>query len=248
MRKLLSVLALALVTASCAGDTTGPDGNAATLDDMAALAYGAMQVGSDGPGENLMARLGQLPPAVALTGEQIARIGGLIDAFVAATAADRDALAAILRSAAEARQAGKSAEEVRSILSGGAEIRVRLRQSESALRDAIMAVLTPAQRAALMNRPPREPRPCALTDEQRNEISGLLSAFEQANAADVATVRSALERARTARDAGASRQEVAAILGEARAAAERLAAARTALHAAIKGVFTPAQQAAGCSR
>jgi hypothetical protein len=242
MRKLLSILTLAALTA-CSGDATGPvDTNL----DMAALAYGSMQVGEAGSGDDLMARLSSLPATVALSAAQISQISSLIASFEASTAADRAALAAIQKQAADARQAGKTPAEVQAILASGATIRARLQGSERALRDAVFAVLTPAQRAALAGRPAPEPRPCAMTEAQRTEISGLLASFEQANAADIALVRSAHERAAAARQSGATREAVSAILAEARAAMTRLEAARTSLNNAIKAVYTPAQIAAGC--
>jgi Spy/CpxP family protein refolding chaperone len=250
MRKLFAVLATLLVAGGCDNDSMAPtdDGVAATLQEMAALAYGSMQISEQNPGAGLIERLGQLPAEIALTEAQIAHISALVQAFIAATAADREALAAIRAAAADARSAGKSPEEVRAILAGGLEIRRRLREAEVALHRGILASLTPAQRAWLANRPPPQPRPCALTEDQRTEISGLMAAFEQANADDIALVRAVHERARAAHQAGASRQEIAAILAEAREAVQRLRAAREALRAAIQAVLTPEQQAAGCFR
>lgn len=246
MRRLLTVLTLALVAGAC-GDTTGPgdDEMAALLEEMAAYAYGSTRVGD--PGNKFMERLAQLPPELALTAAQRAEIEALIAAHVAATATDRDALAAIMAAAKAAREAGKSRDEVQAILAGGAEIRTRLAQAERALHQAIIGVLTPAQRAALTGRTPREPGPCAsVTEAQRNEISALRAAYEQTHAAEIAVIKSARERAIAARDAGATREQVAAILAEGREAMQRLAAARTTLREAIAAVLTPEQRAAGC--
>lgn len=248
MRKLLAVLTLALVTGACAGDTAGPadDANTALLNELAALGYSSMLVGDPGSGDHLMGRLARLPADLALSDAQVARIRELIDAFVAATAADRDALAAIHGQAAEARRNGGSPDDVRAILAAGAEVRARLHQAEQSLHQAIMGVLTPAQRAALTNRTPPAP-PCALTEAQRTEISGLRAAYEQANAADIARVRSIHERARAAQLAGAPREQIAAILAEARDPVQRLRAAQAALHEAIRAVLSP-EQRASCFR
>jgi Spy/CpxP family protein refolding chaperone len=62
------------------------------------------------------------------------------------------------------------------------------------------------------------------------------------------SLRSAHERARAAQQAGAGREEIAAILNEGREARERLRGARTALQAAIQEVLTDEQRAAGCLR
>jgi Spy/CpxP family protein refolding chaperone len=137
---------------------------------------------------------------------------------------------------------------VRAILQRAREARVRLYQAELALRRAVLAVLTPAQRAWLAANGSAQPGPCVLTDAQRTEISALRAAFEEANAADLALVRATYERARAARAAGASRDQIAAILAEAKPALERLRAARRELREKILAVLTPEQRAAGCGR
>jgi hypothetical protein len=248
-RRLVAVLGAALLAGACAGDGAGPADPAADVmfEELAALAYGALNVADAGSGPGIVERLGQLPPELALTGNQTAAIRGLVEAFLAATAGDRAALASVREQALAARQAGKSAAEVQAILAAGAPIRMRLLQAERALHQAVLAVLTPAQRAWLAGRTPPPPQ-CALTDAQRVEISGLIAAFEQANAADIAFVRTVHERARAAHQAGASRQAIAAILEEAKPALARLQAARGPLKVAIQAVLTPAQREAGCFR
>jgi Spy/CpxP family protein refolding chaperone len=248
MRRIPAALAMALLLTACSSDTTAPDRDgAARLDEMAAFAWGATQVGD--PGNRFMTRLAQLPPDLALSAAQAAQINALVADFVVATAADREALADVLAEARAAREAGRTQEEVRAILAAGAPVRARLQEAERGLHQSVMGVLTPAQRAWLTGRTPREPGPCStITAEQRTEISGLFAAFEQDHAADLATVRSARERALAARESGASREQVAAILAEARAAMQRLMTARAALHDAVNAVLTPEQRAAGCFR
>jgi Spy/CpxP family protein refolding chaperone len=250
MRRLLAVLGVALVATACEVEPMSPaDADvAASLEEMASLAYGVMYVAEGGPGARLMERLSRLPSELALSSAQATMIRGLIASFVEATEADRAALAAIRKEAAEARAAGKPPEEVRAILTRGMEARKRLHEAELALQRGILGVLTPAQREWLASNPPPMPRPCQLTDSQRTEISGLLAAFQEANAADIALVRSVHERARAAHQAGATRAEVEAILAEARPALERLKAAREAVQQAIQAVLTPEQRAAGCMR
>jgi Spy/CpxP family protein refolding chaperone len=250
MRIVTVALTFAVVASACSTDTMAPmdDSGAVTLEELAALGYGVTQVGAAGGAPGIIERLAQLPPDLALSGAQLAQIAALIDAFVAATAPGREALAAIREEAAAARSAGATPDEVRAILAAGQEIRQRLHEAELMLRRAIMGVLTPAQRAWLTNRPPPEPRPCALTEAQRTEMAGLRAAYEQENAADIALVRSVHDRARAAMQSGASRAEVAAILSEARAAVQRLRDARAALHEALQAVLTPEQRAAGCFR
>ena len=245
MRTWMAVIGAALMVGACSSDTTGPSNDTSQLADMADYAFGAMRVGD--PGNRFMERLAGLPADLALTAAQRTQIDALNAQFLAATAADRAALAALAQQAAAARQAGQTREQVQAILAGGAAIRTRLQQAELALYNAILGVLTPAQLAWLSGRTPREPGPCStVTEAQRNEISALRAAFEQANAADIAAVAAALDRARAAGQAGATREQIAAILAEARAAMQRLATARAALHAAVNAVLTPEQVAAGC--
>lgn len=250
MRKYLAVLVLAVLAGGCAGDVAGPEDSAfaSQLEEMAGMAYGAMHVGDPTPAPGIMPRLARLPAGLALTDAQVASIRALVDAFVAATAADREALAAIHQQALQARQAGRPPEEVRAIMAAGADIRRTLHEAERALHAAVLAVLTPEQRAWLANHPPRQPPACTLTEAQRAEISGLMAAFEEANAADIALVRAVHERARAAHQAGATREQVQAILNEARQAMERLRVARQALHREIQAVLTPQQRVAGCFR
>jgi Spy/CpxP family protein refolding chaperone len=252
MRKLMAVLTLSLAaaTVACDSEPMAPldDDVAVLLGEVAGLAFGSMEAGDGGGGPGIMERLSKLPPEIGLSDAQASSIRAMIETFVAATAADRQALTTILQEAAQARQAGKTAEEVRAILVGGAPIRERLRTAQLTLHRSILAALTPAQRAWLMNGSPPTPRPCALTDAQRTEISALRAAFEESNAADIALLRSVHQRAHAAREAGASREAVVAILAEGREAVERLRAARIALHAATQAVLTPEQQAAGCFR
>jgi Spy/CpxP family protein refolding chaperone len=249
MRRLLAVLTLVLMATGCS-DATGPveENVEAQFEEMAGVAWGVTQVAAADGSQGLMARLGRLPADLALTAEQRALIRSAVESFVTETAADRALLAAVLREAVDARNAGSTPAEVRAILATGAEARARLHEAERALHQAVMAVLTPAQRAWLADRPAQDPRPCALSDTQRTEISGLLAAFEDANASDIALVRSVFERARAAQQAGASRADVAAILAEGRDAVQRLKAARQALRDAVRAVLTPAQLAAGCFR
>lgn len=249
MRRILAVMGVVALTA-CSDPVAVPDADVqATLEEMASLAYLAAGIAEGGAaGGGILPRLGSLPPALALTTEQSSEIRALFEAFLAATAADREQLAAIRREAAEARQAGRPAQEVRAILARGEDARRRLAEAEASLHRSVLAVLTPAQRAWLAGHRPPEPRTCALTDAQRTEISALVAAYQQDNAADLALVRAAHEQARAAHAAGAPRDQVAAILAEARPALERLRAARETLQQEIQAVLTPQQRAAGCLR
>lgn len=86
------------------------------------------------------------------------------------------------------------------------------------------------------------PDSIALTAEQEAEIVALLEAFQEANQADLEALAALLESARAARQAGATRAEVAAILADARPLHLRLMAAHLELRADILELLTPAQR------
>jgi Spy/CpxP family protein refolding chaperone len=109
-------------------------------------------------------------------------------------------------------------------------------------------VLTAEQKAWLSSQDGRRCSPVSLTEQQRTQISALVAAFQEANSADLAAVRSALAQAREARRSGVSREEVAALLEAVRPAMERIRAATAQLAEDIDALLTPEQKAAGCFR
>lgn len=98
---------------------------------------------------------------------------------------------------------------------------------------------------AMGGRGPGAPLPdeLKLTDEQKTSIQALVTAFRDANADDIAAMRTAHQAARDARKAGQTREEVKAILEGAKPAAERVHAAAAALRTAIQGILTAEQSA-----
>ena len=246
MRKFLFVL-LALTLAACTEDSMGPAEDASLLlEEASVLAFGSMDMAD--PGSRFVARLHSLPDSLKLTAAQQQQIRDLVAAFVAATKADMDALRAIHEEARAAKAAGKTDAEIRAIFAKGDAIRARLHAAEAKLHTDLLAVLTQAQRDWLKS--PR-PHPCAdpnlrLTDAQKTQITALIAAFEAANRADLDAVRKIHEEARAAHAAGATREQVKAILEKARAPMERLRVAQTALNAAIQAILTPEQRASGC--
>lgn len=246
MRKLLFTLLAAVTLSACNDDSAAPadDGSLLLLDDAAVLAYGAMDMAH--PGSHYIARLHRLPDHLKLTAAQQTQIRTLLQAFAEATKADREALAAIMQRAREAIQAGKTREEVRAILAEGDPIRRRLHEAEQNLHSQIEAVLTAEQKAWLAANGPERCREFALTEAQKTEITALIAAFNQANHADIETVRQAFEAARAAHQNGASREEIRAILQGAAAAMQRLMFAQFELQAGIQAVLTAEQRASGC--
>jgi len=101
----------------------------------------------------------RLPDELRLSAEQITELQALRTAFLAEHAAEVDALQAIFVEARAARQAGATREEVRAILMEGRPIALALRVDLLALHQAILGVLTPAQREWLREHRPRLPTP-----------------------------------------------------------------------------------------
>lgn len=89
----------------------------------------------------------------------------------------------------------------------------------------------------------RLPPALRLTDEQRAEIQALRTAFRAAHQADLQALRAIFEEARAARQDGATREEVQAILATGRPIADRIREAVRQLHEDIQAVLTEAQRA-----
>jgi Spy/CpxP family protein refolding chaperone len=90
---------------------------------------------------------------------------------------------------------------------------------------------------------PSLPEELALTEEQKAEIQALREAFKAEHAEEIAAMKAIFESARAARIAGASREEIRAILLTARPIARELRPDVLALWNAIWGVLTEEQQA-----
>lgn len=248
MKKFVLLLSTALLAGACSEDAVAPSESLEAFDASAVLAYDP--AGRSDAGRYLT-RLHRLPDGLKLTAAQEEQIRSLLERFAAAIKPDVEALRAVMRRVEEARNAGKSREEIARILAQAREIRVRLEAAEAALAAAIREVLTAEQKAWLAaNEPKRcDPRTAPpLSEEQRTEIRALVAAFEEANLADLRTVKEGLERARLAQRNGASRERVKAILDSIKPAVERLAAARAELLRAIDALLTPEQRASGCYR
>lgn len=168
MRRLTFGLAMAttLVLAACSDGPTNPSDDASE-DDYALVMFG-------GAGASLESSLGpqgsrpfdgrtaamMFPPALRLTDEQRTEIQGLRAAFRTEHQADLDALRAIFEEARAAREDGATREEVHAILEEGRDIAASLQDDVEELHQAILGVLTDAQRAWLASHP--RPRPGGL--------------------------------------------------------------------------------------
>lgn len=245
MKRMAILMAGALAVAACTKDTAAPVSDSETstlLDDAASLAFSASFVAN--PGDNFLPGINRLPENLKLSAAQEAAIKALVDAFALATKADHEALAAIRKQAEDAKKAGKTPAEIEAILRQGEPIRQRLATAEAALRKALSDVLTPAQKAWLDS---NKPASCStLTDAQRTQIASLIAAYEQANKADLDAVKAALDKARAAREAHATNEQIKAILSAVQPNMDRLKASADKLRADMEAVLTPEQRAAHC--
>lgn len=167
---LAPALAASLLLAACDQSPTGAPA-ASETDDYALVVFG--EAGSALEGTMGRAPRGgpfdgstafhRLPADLALSAEQIAAIQALREAFRTAHADEILALRTIFEAARAAREAGATREEVHAILMEGRAAAVALRPYVHALRVAIRAELTDAQRAWLdaNRRRPFAPRPMA---------------------------------------------------------------------------------------
>lgn len=87
------------------------------------------------------------------------------------------------------------------------------------------------------------PDSLALTQTQKDSIQVLRTAFRTANRPALDSLHAIFQQARTARQGGATREEVRAILVTGRPIAEALRPLVHALHVSIRAVFTDAQRA-----
>jgi Spy/CpxP family protein refolding chaperone len=250
MRRIALTIMAVGALAACSNETTAP-ADVSQISDFSIGAFGSALTATGGYDAELyrLRLLNGLPDDLKLTAEQQAKIKALVDAFEAATKADREGLNGILREALQAIKAHKSRAEVKAILDKGAAIRARLSDAEATLRSQIEAVLTPEQKAWLASHKPQRCDPSKfppLTDAQKAQMKALETAFQTGNQADIDLVRAAFDKVKAAVAAGKSRDEIFAIINAVKPAIERLELARKALRAQLEAVLTPEQKASGC--
>jgi len=239
MRRSVLLFLTAVLAAGCGTDAAGPSDTSLELLDGATVG----PVGFDLAGGRMpdvgiphLGALRSLPADLALGERQRAAIAALVQRYQQATKADRDLLQAIFNRAQYAAKSGKSREEVRSILAMADPVRRRLAMAEGALRGAIGEVLTAEQKAWLAANQPQRCDPGsfpALSEAQKIQIHGLLRAFEDATRADQMALRTIFAAAEAARQAGATPEEIRAILERTKPILERLEPARRRIHNAI---------------
>jgi Spy/CpxP family protein refolding chaperone len=191
----------------------------------------------------------RLPEELQLTADQKAEIAALHDAFKAEHEDELASLREIEQQIRQLRRSRGSREEVQALHAEAREILEGLADAFAALQDAIWNVYTAEQKAWIEAHKPKvcdRNGPPQLTEVQIAEIRALKQAFVEAVADELAAIKAAHQEARAAKQAGASAEEIRAILEGVK---DEMAAVREAeirLHNAIMDVLTPEQRASWC--
>ena len=191
----------------------------------------------------------RLPDDLKLTADQKAAIVALHEAFMQENAEEVAALRQIEQQIRQLRRSGGSREGIMALLSDAHEIRQGLADEFAALQEAIWAIYTAEQRAWIEAHKPKvcgPGGPPQLTEEQIAQIRALQQAFKEATADEMAAIKAAHEAAREAHQAGASAEEIRAILAGVKDEMEAVRQAEQRLMDAIQEVLTPEQRERWC--
>lgn len=249
MRRFLAVAALGLVgLIGCSTDSFAPgglsllDADETNLVPDYAISSAAVVDGGGIGGA-------RLPDDLQLTAEQKAEIAALHEAFQQANADEFAALREIEQQIKALRRGDGTREEIGALLGQAKVILDSLADEFAALQESIWSVYTAAQRAWIEAHKPKvcdRRGPPRLTDEQVAQIRELKQAFQEAVADELAAIKAAHEDAREAKQAGASAEEVRAILATVKDEMEAVRAAEARLMDAIQEVLTPDQRSRWC--
>lgn len=248
MRKtFLAVAAFGLVgLAACSTEPVAPNGLLAddAIDLLPDYAFSSAAV-VDGAGIGGA----RLPEALQLTAEQKAAIAALHDAFAQENADEIAALREIEQQLRQLRRSGGSREEAQALMAEAHQIMTGLADEFEALQEAIWALYTAEQKAWIESHKPKvcdRNGPPQLTEEQIAQIRALKQAFAEAVADELAAIKAAHQEARAAKQAGASAEEIRAILATVQDEMQAVREAEQRLEDAILGVLTPEQRARWC--
>jgi Spy/CpxP family protein refolding chaperone len=249
MRKILAVAALGLAgLTACSTETVAPtdlallDAYESDLVPDYALSSAAIVDGAGIGGA-------RLPEELQLTAEQKADIAALHDAFQAEHADEVQQLRSIEQQIRNRRRSGGTREEIAALHAQAKTIIDGLAADFAALQQAIWAIYTPEQRAWIEAHKPQvcdRRGPPRLTDQQVAEIRALKQAFVEAVADELAAIKAAHQEARAAKQAGASAEEIRAILASVKDELEAVRQAEARLMSAILDVLTPEQRRRWC--
>jgi Spy/CpxP family protein refolding chaperone len=249
--KIPSVRIVALLTigslAACAREATAPATPQPVADRVAGDASGGGWFGFRG---FALWGLRRAPDSLKLTDTQRGQIKTLVQQFRDAHQSELQTLDSVRHQAMQARRNGESRDQIKQVMTQAAPVRQQLRSASGQLAQQIRSVLTPSQTAWLAS---HQPAKCnatatpALSDEQRAQMKALFTSFQQTNKADLDAVRSAMQQARSARQAGTAKGDMKQLFESVKPAMERLKTARAQLHQQMQALLTPEQKASGCA-
>lgn len=249
MRKILAVAALGLAgLMACSTETVAPD-DLALLDVDVTDLVPDYAISSAAVVDGAGIGAARLPDDLQLSAEQKAAIAGLHDAFQQENADEVQALRAIEQQIRQLRRSGGAREEMEALVADAREIIEGLADDFAALQEAIWAIYTPEQRAWIESHKPKvcdRGGPPRLTEEQIARIRVLKQAFQEAVADDMAAIKAAHQEAREAKQAGASAEEIRAILASVADEMQAVRSAEARLSDAIQEVLTPDQRRRWC--
>ena len=191
----------------------------------------------------------RLPEELQLTAEQKAEIAALHDAFQQSHADEIAQLRSIEQQIRELRRSNGTRQEIVALLEHARTILQGLAADFATLQQSIWTIYTAEQRAWIESHKPQicdRRGPPRLTDEQIAQIRALKQAFMEAIADEVAAIKAAHQEAREAKQAGASAEEIRAILATVKDELDALRRAEARLQDAIQDVLTPDQRRRWC--
>ena len=191
----------------------------------------------------------RLPDDLQLTAEQKAAIAALHDAFAQENADEIAALRDIEKQLHQLRRSRGSREEAQALMAEAHNIMTGLADEFAALQDAIWAIYTAEQQAWIESHKPKvcdRNGPPQLTDEQIAKIRALKQAFTESVADELAAIKAAHEQARAAKQAGATEEQIRAILATVQDEMKAVREAEQRLEDAIQALLTPEQRARWC--
>ena len=249
MRKILAVAALGLAgLTACSTETVAPT-DLALLDAYETDLVPDYALSTTAVVDGAGIGAARLPEELQLTAEQKADIAALHDAFQQDHTDEIAQLRQIEQQIRELRRSDGTREEIGALLEQAKTILQGLAADFATLQESIWAIYTAEQRAWIEAHKPQvcdRRGPPRLTDEQIAQIRALKQAFMEAMADEFAAIKAAHQDAREARQAGATAEEIRAILAGVKDEMEAVRQAEARLQDAIQDVLTPDQRRRWC--
>jgi Spy/CpxP family protein refolding chaperone len=249
IQKILAVAALGLAgLTACSTETVAPT-DLALLDAYESDLVPEYALSSTAVVDGAGIGAARLPEELQLTTEQKADIAALHDAFREENTDEIAELRSIEQQIRELRRSNGNREAIGALLTQARTILQGLAADFAALQESIWAIYTAEQRAWIESHKPQvcdRRGPPRLTDEQIAKIRALKQAFTEAVADELAAIKAAHQEARAAKQAGATAEEIRAILDSVKDEMAAIRQAEARLQDAIQDVLTPDQRRRWC--